>query len=154
MEKYIFENSLGNIVSKVSEVEGRVSEFEAAKNEIEEKYNQINAAFEEMKPKYDNYVKAEQARIEAELDAQKDAEFAKYETTLADDANFTALKEKKAEMTVEEIESKLAIMFARKTLAQTNFSRSNDSTMTAGLINEAENEGFVETRYGYIPVKR
>ena len=59
----------------------------------------------EMKPKYEDYVRAEQARIDAELDAQKDAEFAKYETVLTDNVEFEALKEKKADMTVKEIES-------------------------------------------------
>ena len=138
---------------KVSEFEAKVSEFEAAKNEIEEKYNQVNAEFEEMKPKYEDYVKAEQARIEAELDAQKDAEFAKYETVLTDDAHFMALKEKKAEMTVKEIESECAILYARKNLAQTNFSKSNEDVMTAGLIDNAGKDGFVATKYGYIPVR-
>ena len=139
---------------KLSESEAKVSEFESAKNEIEEKYNQINAEFEEMKPKYEDFVKAEQARIEAELDAQKDAEFAKYETVLTDDVNFAALKEKKAEMTVKEIESECAILYARKNLAQTNFGKSNDGVMTAGLIDNAGKDGFVETKYGYIPVRK
>ena len=139
---------------KVSEFETKVSEFEVAKNEIEETYNQIKAEFDEMKPKYDDYVKAEQARIEAELDAQKDAEFAKYETVLNDDVNFVALKEKKNEMTVKEIESECAILYARKNLAQTNFSKSNDGVMTAGLIDNDSKDGFIETKYGYIPVGR
>ena len=139
---------------KVSEFETKIAEFEMAKNEIEEKYNQVNAEFEAMKPKYDDYVKAEQARIEAELDAQKDAEFAKYETVLNDDVNFVALKEKKNEMTVKEIESECAILYARKNLAQTNFSKSNDGILTAGLIHDDSKDGFVETRYGYIPVRR
>ena len=139
---------------KVAEFETKVAEFESAKNEMEENYNQIKAEFEEMKPKYDDYVLAEQARIEAELDAQKDAEFAKYETVLTDDVNFEALKERKSEMTVKEIESELAIMYARKTLAQANFSKSNTDTMTAGLINDDVNDGIVETKYGYIPVRR
>ena len=140
--------------AKVSEAEEKVSEFEAAKNEIEEKYNQVNAEFEEMKPKYEDYVKAEQARIEAELDAQKDAEFAKYETVLADDVKFAELKEKKSEMTVKEIEGECAILYARKNLAQTNFSRSSESTMTAGLVDTGDKDGFVETKYGYIKVRR
>ncbi len=139
--------------SKISEFEAKVSEVETAKNEIEEKYNQVNAEFEEMKPKYEDFVKAEQARIEAELDAKKDAEFAKYETVLADEVNFAALKEKKAELTVEQIESECAIMYARKNLANANFSKSNDSVMTAGLIDNGGKDGFVETKYGYIPVK-
>ena len=138
---------------KISEYEAKVSEYETAKNEIEEKFNQISSEFEEMKPKYEDYVRAEQARLDAELDAQKDAEFAKYETVLNDDTNFAALKEKKAEMTVKEIESELAIMFARKTLASTNFSKS-DSAMKAGLVDDGEKDGFVETKYGYIKVNR
>lgn len=139
---------------KIAEFETKVSEFEAAKNEIEENYNQIKAEFEEMKPKYDDYVLAEQARIEAELDAQKDAEFAKYETVLTDNVEFEALKEKKAEMTVKEIESECAILYARKNLAQINFNKSNDGIMTAGLMNSGGNEGLVETKYGFIHVGR
>ena len=139
---------------KVTEYETKVNEFEAAKNEIEEKYNQVNAEFEEMKPKYEDFVKAEQARIDAELEAQKDAEFAKYETVLTDDVNFAALKEKKAEMTVKEIESECAILYARKNLAQTDFSKSKDDVMTAGLIDNSGKDGFIETKYGYIPVRQ
>lgn len=148
-------NKVSEAEEKVSEFEAKVAEFETAKNEIEEKYNQVNAEFEEMKPKYEDYVQAEQARIEAELDAQKDAEFAKYETVLNDDVNFTTLKEKKAELTVKEIESECAILYARKNLAQTNFSKSNDGIMTAGLISDdgiADN--YVLTKYGAVRKSR
>ena len=139
---------------KVAEYEVKVSEFETAKNDIEEKFNQVNAEFEEMKPKYEDFVRAEQARIDAEIDAQKDAEFAKYETILADDADFVALKEKKSEMTVREIESECAIMYARKNLANANFSRSDSGVMTAGLVDDGEKDGFIATKYGYIKVRR
>ena len=137
---------------KVAEYEAKVSEFEMAKNEIEEKFNQVNAEFEEMKPKYEDFVKAEQIRIEAELDAQKDAEFAKYEALLADDVNFASLKEKKSEMTVKEIEAECSILYTRKNLT-TNFSKSNDGIMTAGIINDNAKDGFVKTKYGFIPVR-
>lgn len=137
---------------RISEYEVKVSEVETAKNDIEAKFNQISAEFEEIKPKYDDFVKAEQARIDAELDAQKDAEFAKYEAVLADDVNFAALKEKKSELTIKEIESECAIMYARKNLAQTTFSKSTE-TMTAGLMNDSGKDGFIETKYGYIPVR-
>ena len=139
---------------KVSETEAKVAEFEAAKNEIEKKYNQVNAEFEEMKPKYEDYVAAEQARIDAELDAQKDAEFAKYESILTDNVEFEALKEKKADMTVKEIESECAILYARKNLAQANFSKTDNSVLTAGLVDNNEKDGFVSTKYGYIPVSK
>jgi hypothetical protein len=106
-----------------------------------------------MKPKYEDFVRAEQARIEAELDAQKDAEFAKYESVLADDVNFAALKENKAEMTVKEIESECAILYARKNLANANFSKLDNGVMTAGIVDNDEKNGFVVTKYGCIPVK-
>lgn len=144
----------GKAEEKVTEYETRVSEVETAKNEIEEKYNQVNAEFEEMKPKYDDYVKAEQARIDAEIESQKDAEFAKYESVLTDNVEFEALKEKKSAMTVKEIESECAILYARKNLANTNFSKSNNGTMTAGLVDDGAKEGFVETKYGCIPVRK
>ena len=139
---------------KIVEFEAKISEYETVKTEMEEKFNQVTAEFEEMKPKYEDFVRAEQARIEAELDAKKDAEFAKYESVFAEDPEFADLKEKKGEMTVKEIESELAIMFARRTLAQTDFSKPNDGVMTAGLTVEAGNDGYVSTRYGYIPVSR
>lgn len=136
--------------NKVSEYEVKVSEFETAKNEIEEKFNQINAEFEEMKPKYEDFVKEEQARIEAELDAKKDAEFAKYESVLADDANFTALKERKSELTVKEIEAECAIMYTRKNLT-TTFSKPDGGIMTAGLIDDNDaDDGYINTKYGRI----
>ena len=137
--------------SKVSEYEAKVSEFETAKNEVEEKYNQMSAEFEEIKPKYEDYVKAEQARMDAELDAQKDAEFAKYEEFFKDSTDFAALKEKKSGMSVKEIESELAIMFARKSLANPNFSKSNDGAMVAGIVDDGAKEGFAYyERYGYV----
>ena len=139
--------------NKIAEFETKVTEFETAKKEIEEKYNQVNAEFEEMKPKYEDYVRAEQARIDAELDAQKDAEFAKYEEVFKDNVEFEALKKKKAEMTVKEIESECAILYARKTLA-TNFSKKDNGIMTAGLVDNEEKDGFVLTKYGYIRKSR
>ena len=135
---------------KISEYETKVSELEAINCEADEKLGQITAEFEEMKPKYDEFVQAEQARIEAELNAQKDAEFAKYETVLADDANFATLKERKSEMTVKEIESECAIMYARKHIAS-NFSKPDSGVMTAGLIdNDNIDDGYIDTKYGRI----
>lgn len=137
---------------KVSEYETKVSEFETAKNEIEEKYNQISAEFEEIRPKYEDYVKAEQARMEAELEAQKDAEFAKYEEFFKDSVDFAELKEKKSEKSIKEIESELAIMYARKSLAGANFSKFNDGVMTAGIVDgNDDKDGFVvHPKYGLI----
>ena len=150
------EEKIVEFETKTGELETQVSEFETAKNEIEEKYNQVNAEFEEMKPKYEDFVAAEQARIAAELDAQKDAEFAKYETVLTDNVEFEALKEKKAEMTVKEIETECAVLYARESLAKANFSQAkNDGVMVAGLTDMNDKNGFIMSeRYGNIPIKR
>ena len=69
------------------------------------------------------------------------------------EVEFAELKEKKNELTVNEIESQCAIMYARKSLSQTNFARNNTTTMTAGVIND-DDDGFVDTKYGRIAVAR
>lgn len=138
---------------KVAEFETKVTELEGAKKTAETNYTQIKINYDEMKSKYDEFVKTEQARADAELEAQKNAEFAKYETVLADNVEFEALKEKKADMTVKEIEGECAVLFARKSLGQANFTKS-DKGMTAGIINnDNEDDGFVVTKYGAIPVR-
>lgn len=143
-----------NAFAKVEAANGKVAEAEDAKNTAETNYTKVKEEYDAIKPKYDNYVKAEQARMEAEMDAQKDAEFAKYETVLADCAEFTALKERKSEMTVKEIEGECAILYARKSLSQTNFSKSNTEPMVAGVIDNDDTDCFVATKYGNIPVRR
>ncbi len=145
---------LAEAEEKVFEFATKFSETEKKLADIEADYTQVKADYDELKPKYDEYVKKEQERINAELDAQKDAEFAKYETVLSDSTEFTALKEKKAELTMKEIESECAILYARKNLAQTNFSKDNN-VVKAGIISHSnEDDGLVETKYGYIPVGR
>ena len=143
---------------KVAEAEERVNNAVEAQTLAETNYSDIKAEFEAIKPKYDELVEAEQARIDAELDAQKDAEFAKYETVLAGSTEFEELKANKAEMTVEETEGKLAVLYARKTLAaaQTEFSKPNtNQTMTAGIMDGDDNkEGFAKTKYGYVRKSR
>jgi hypothetical protein len=140
---------------KVQEAEEKTVEFETAKNELEESYNQVKAEFEEMKPKYEEFVQAEQERIAAELDAQKEAEFAKYETILSDCVEFAELKTKKDEMSVKEIAGECAILYVERSLEQNNFSKSNTGAdMTAGIIdNNNDADGFVVTKYGLIPVR-
>lgn len=148
--------------TKVEEANNKVTEAENEKNtaetnyeNVKNDYEKIKADYDEMKPKYDAYVTEDNNRKAAEIDAKKDAEFAKYESVIGDIAEFAALKERKAEFTVEEIESQCAIMYARKNLiTQANFSK-NNSTMTAGIIDTGDNDdGFANTRYGRIRVSR
>lgn len=139
---------------RATEFETKATEFETAKNEIEEDYNQMKAEFEEMKPKYDNYVQAEQARIDAEIAEAKDSKIAEYEEALAGNTDFEAIKENKAEMTVEEIEGKCAILFAKKNLGNKDFTQKDTGTMTATIATDFSEDGFVKTKYGFVPVRR
>lgn len=131
-------------------------------SQMKEKYNQVNtdykavkSDYDEIKPKYDEYVKTEQARLDAEVESAKDAQFTKFEPILGEDAEFVKLKENKANYSVKEIEDGCYIMYAKKIMA-TNFSKPIGETMTAGLMDDGQddNVGFVSTIYGNIPVKK
>lgn len=140
--------------AKIQEAENKVTVAEEAKSTAETNYQQIKSDYDAMKPKFDEFVKAEEARLEAEVDAKKDAEFARYEVALADSTEFAALKDKKADMSLNEIVSECAILYARKNLG--NYSKSNGQSMVAGVMddNDDAGEGFVTTKYGNIPVRR
>ena len=75
----------------------------------------------------------------------------RYELALADVADFEELKSKKDEYTFEEIESKCAIMFARKNI-DVKLNNSNKGTAKARLVFEADegDKDFVQTKYGKI----
>lgn len=124
-------------------------DFEALKVEHET----VNTKLQEIEPKYNDYVQAEQQRAIDEVNAQKDAKFEEFEVALSDVAEFTALKEKKDELTVEEIENKCAVMFYKKQ-AQTNFSKNDNGATTTRVItddNDDKNGSYVSTsRYGNI----
>ena len=150
------QNKITEFETKVADAENKVTVAETAKTEAETNYSQVKAELDDLKPKYDEFVRAEQARINAELDDKKNAEFAKYEAVLADCVEFEALKAKKDDMSLEKIEGECAILYARKNLGQTNFSKSRNGFLTSGIIDDgSDNEkGYIETKYGNIPVKR
>lgn len=126
-----------------------------SKSEVEANFEQMKSEYDEMKPKYDEYVKAEQEREAAELSAQKDAEFARYETALADDTDFVALKGKKDELSLKEIETECAILFSKKKLpeVQVNYSNNNKKPIVAGIDKsnyDDDTNSELYTRYGIV----
>lgn len=135
---------------KVTEAENKATTAEEDKTEIETNYESLKKDYEEIKPKYDNYVKEEQERIEKETDEKKDKMFAQFEASLKDEDEFNNLKENKSDFTVDEIESKCSIMFARKNIS-TNFSKTNKSSGTLEVLDIDDGEpNFVPTKYGNI----
>lgn len=148
---------LGNYVSeiekkafeKVDNAEKKAAECESAKADIEKNYNEV-------KSKYDEYMKAENKRINAELTEQKESMFSHFEKLIGDNPDFISLKENSQSMTVDEIEAKCSVIFSRK-LREGNisFNKSSGNTLTVGINDDSdENSSFVETCYGNIPTNK
>lgn len=142
--------------SKVSEVEAKFAEAEETKANVETEYEQIKSEYDEIKPKYDEYVRVEAEREAKELSAQKDAKFDEFEAVLSENAEFSALKEKKDEMSVEDIEKECALMFAKAALSKSSFSKSDSSSAVVGVMDNDDDvpDGYVHTKYGNVRLGR
>lgn len=156
-----FEKVVGE---KLEEADGKVVEAESAKAEVEANFEQVKSELDEIKmelneikPKYEEYEAAEAQRKADEINAEKDAKFAEYEDVLVDNADFASIKEKKNELTVDEIEKECAVLYVKSVRsAKSNFSKSNASP-AVGIIEEDDDDvadGYVSTRYGYIKKSR
>lgn len=141
--------------AKIEEANSKIESAEQAKSEAETNYSQIKADYDEIKPKYDEYVQAEEKRQSDELNAQKDAKFAEYEDVLAENADFVALKERKDEMSVDEIDKECAVLYVKVNRAKTNFSKTGTTSAVVGVMEDGNvDDGYIHTKYGNIPVKR
>ena len=155
-----FSEMQAEIDSLKAELVGVKSDYEeilSSFNEIKAEYDSIKSEYEEIKPKYDEYVQAEAQRVAEELSAQKDAAFAEYESDLAENAEFSALKEKKDEMSLEDIEKECAFLYVKVNRSKNKFSTVESQSAIVGVLDDAdesESDGFVLTKYGYIPVSR
>lgn len=120
---------------------------------VEAEYSQVKSELDEIKPKYDEYVAAEAEREVAEINAAKDAKFVEYEDVLGDNAEFAAIKEKREELSVDEIEKECAVLYVKATrAAKINFSK-NSNAAVIGVMNDGDDDvidGYVSTKYGYI----
>ena len=141
--------------AKVNEANAKVETAEQAKVEAETNYSQIKTDYDEIKPKYDEYVQAEEKRQADELEAQKDAKFAEYEDTLAENADFTALKERKNELSVDEIEKECAVLYVKVNRTKANFSKTNGASTIVGVMDDdGDDDGYVNTKYGRVRKSR
>lgn len=143
--------------AKVNEAMEKIVDIEQAKTDAETNYSQIKADYDEIKPKYDEYVQAEEKRQADELNAQKDSKFAEYEDILSENADFTALKERKDELSVDEIEKECAVLYVKANRSKANFSKSNSTSAIVGVINDEDDNDdgeYVNTKYGNIPISR
>ena len=140
--------------NKVNEANEKVVAAEQEKADAETNYSQIKADYDDMKPKYDAYVLADEQRQAAELDAQKEAKFAEYEEALADNVEFTALRERKNELSVDDIEKECAVLYVKTSRTKSNFSKNNTGAVVGVMGEGDESDGFVDTKYGIIPIRK
>lgn len=152
------ENTIDNSITenRISEFDKKIDILNQEKSEIVSKYETLQADYDKIKPKYDEYVLAEEKRINEQLEAEKENVFNEYSLALSDVVEFEQLKEKKSEMSVKDIESECAILFAKKNLRK-NFSKRNDLP-TVGVIDTSihydDDANYATTKYGSIPVHK
>ena len=144
--------------AKVTEAETKVDEANTAAKTAETDYAKIKAEYDEIKPKYDEYVASEEQRKSDEINAQKDSKFSEYEDVLSENAEFSALKGKKDEMSVEDIERECAVLYVKTVRSKSNFSKQDSNNAVVGVINDNDEDdidnGYVHTKYGNIHVSR
>ena len=148
---------IDGLKADLASVRADYDEMLSSFKKVKADYDSIKSEYDEIKPKYDEYVQAEAQRVAEELSAQKDAAFAEYESDLADNAEFSALKEKKDEMSVEDIEKECAFLYVKVTRSKNKFSAAEPQSAVVGVLDESEDsekDGLVLTKYGYIPVSR
>jgi F0F1-type ATP synthase membrane subunit b/b' len=150
---FSFAKEIGEFEKKATEkIEALTTEKETA----ETNFTSVKADYDEIKPKYDQFVKNAEEKAKEETEQKKNECFAKFDEHLSDVADYTALKEDKANLTLDAIEAKCAILYTQKSLT-TNFTKKqkNDDTLTADIIDfSSDDEGFVETKYGKIRVSK
>lgn len=142
-----------SVKADYSKIKSEYDEMFSSYEKLKSEYESIKSEYDEMKPKYDMYVQAEAQREAEELSAQKDAAFAEYESELSDNAEFAALREKKDEMSIKDIENECAMLFWKMSRAKNKFSAADTQSAVVGVTSEvdsAEADGLVLTKYGYI----
>lgn len=146
-----------NAFNKVEEANLQTENANKEKEDAETNYNKIKEEYEEIKPKYDDYVLAEQHQKEEQLRVEKDSKFAEYEEVLSGNEDFTKLKKRRDEMSVEEIEKECAVLYAKITLPKSTFSKTKASSVSVGVSvsDEGMDDNCIYTeKYGYIKVNR
>lgn len=142
---------------KVEEANAKADKAEADKIEAETNYQAVKTDYDEMKPKYDQFVAEDEQRQAAAISEQKDAKFAEYEADLSENADFAALKERKDELSVNEIENECALLYVKQSRARVNFTKNQTpANAVVGVLGKEDGDSglFVDTKYGRIPVKR
>lgn len=152
-----FESKLVEMEAQLASIEADYNNIKVEYDTIKSAYDAIKAEYDEIKPKYEAYMQAEMQREAEEIEAKKDAAFAEYESDLSGNDEFIALKERKSEMTLDDIEKECAFLYVKVMRSKnSNFSQSEIVSDTVEIVEDIEEEaaGYFSSRYGFIPTKR
>lgn len=142
---------------KAEEADGKIAEAESAKDKLEADFEAIKSELEEIKPKYDELFAADEQRKADELNAEKDAKFEEYEEFLGGTEAFEAVKAKKDELSVDDIEKECAVLYVKANRAKSNFSKTDNGDAVVDVIDDIDDTpaGYIKTeRYGYVKAAR
>lgn len=140
---------------KVDEANEKISETELIKDGVQADFEAVKAELDEIKPKYDELFEAEEQRKADALNAAKDAKLGEYEDCLSGNEEFAAIKDKKDELTVDEIEKECAVLYVKANRAKANFSKQEKNDTSVEIIDDVDvMDGYVKTKYGYIKSNR
>ena len=141
---------------KIKEFETSLSDITSQKDEISNNYNSVKEKLDEIEPKYNDFVKAEQQRIDDEIKAEKDNTLLEFEKQLSDMKEFEEIKNNKDELTVDEIVNKCSVLYYKKN-SKNNFSK-QDTTSSIGIpdIKDdiVEDNVYETSRYGNIRINK
>lgn len=156
-----FEESEENVTEEVFEEEVAVEESDSETVEAVD----YESLYDELKVKHDEVLKdfellkQEHGKIETELNSYKAKErqeaeneiFAKYEETLAGNAEYDSLKEKSSEFSLEELKKELALIYVESTVTFSKKETKKDD-LVVEKFNKREKEtskyGDLFERYG------
>lgn len=143
------ETSMNNAIAEKDEAV-------SAKEVAETNYTEVKAELDELKPKYEEFVAAAQKKADEELCAKKDEMLAQFESTLSDCEEFSAIKDNKADYSVDEIEQKCSVILFRKNKGVNFNKQTKNAVIGIPDIQDDNNDGqgYVATKYGDIPVNR
>lgn len=141
--------------NKIKEFENSLSEITSQKDEVTNNYNEVKEKLDEIEPKYNDFVVAEQKRINDEIKAEKDSVIKDFETHLSDVEEFQTIKDSIDELSLEEIENKCSVLYTKKNL-QTNFSKQpkQDSLALPDINDDEDSNVYSSSRYGNITLNK
>lgn len=150
LEKVAFE--------KVQEAEAKAIEANEEKENAVTDYTKIKEDYDAIKPKYDDFVKAEQEAEAKAIEEAKTSMFEKFDSSLSENENYKEIKENKDNFTVDEIEQKCSVLFTRMSMENKEQAENVNTDFTAnetvGIIEDTDdNVGYVVTKYGNIPTR-